>query len=54
LFIFTGCLQGCLLAMSLRFLWRDRKAAQKHVAAETGTNQSHEQTPLLHDGAQDR
>jgi hypothetical protein len=54
LFIFTGCLQGCLLAMSLSFLWRERKAAKKHIAAGDGANRSHEQTPLLQDDVQDR
>ncbi|KAF1919642.1 PQ loop repeat protein-like protein, partial [Ampelomyces quisqualis] len=46
LFIFTGCLQGCLLAMSLWFIWRDRKAAK--AADEHGASRSDEQTPLLH------
>jgi hypothetical protein len=57
LFIFTGCLQGCLLAMSLWFIWRDKKAAKgtdEHVANGNGVGRSHEQTPLLHDDAQDR
>ncbi|KAF1846812.1 PQ loop repeat protein-like protein [Cucurbitaria berberidis CBS 394.84] len=47
LFIFTGCLQGCLLVMSLWFCWRDRQA-QKSV--EEGPIRDHEQTPLLRDG----
>ncbi|KAH7398167.1 PQ loop repeat protein-like protein [Pyrenochaeta sp. MPI-SDFR-AT-0127] len=51
LFIFTGCLQGCLLAMSLWFVWRDRKAAKNVLAV--GANgfenaRDSEQTPLLH------
>ncbi|CAO2654673.1 Nn.00g114060.m01.CDS01 [Neocucurbitaria sp. VM-36] len=50
LFIFTGCLQGCLLAMSLWFLWKD-KQAQKGVGGSTGNGhgaaRNHEQTPLL-------
>jgi hypothetical protein len=52
LFIFTGCLQGCLLAMSLWFIWRDRKAAK----AENGNGAlvTHERTPLLHDDADTR
>ena len=52
LFILTGMLQGCLLAMSLWFLWRDRKASEAtspspmngNGAAHEGEN---EQTPLL-------
>jgi hypothetical protein len=55
LFIFTGCLQGCLLAMSLWFIWRDRKAAKaadEHIANGNGAARSHEQTPLLHDDAE--
>jgi hypothetical protein len=51
LFIFTGILQGCLLAMSLGFLWRDRKASQKNKPADNangnGTVGYSEQTPLL-------
>lgn len=47
LFIFTGCLQGCLLAMSLTFLWRDRKAAKQ--APDHGGLAGNEQTPLLRD-----
>lgn len=57
LFIFTGCLQGCLLAMSLWFIWRDRqaaKAADDGVVNGNGTAGSHEQTPLLHDDAESR
>jgi hypothetical protein len=54
LFIITGCLQGCLLAMSLYFLWRERKTAGKRVANGDDTNRSHEQTPLLQDDVQDR
>lgn len=58
LFIFTGCLQGCLLVMSLWFLWRDRKAA-KAVKADNraglriangnraGDDGQAERTPLL-------
>ncbi|PSN62003.1 PQ loop repeat protein-like protein [Corynespora cassiicola Philippines] len=52
LFILTGMLQGCLLAMSLWFLWRDREASKAtspspmngNGAAREGEN---EQTPLL-------
>lgn len=52
LFILTGCLQGCLLGMSLWFLWRDRKAAKSgssQGADESATlsNGTSEQTPLL-------
>lgn len=46
LFIFTGCLQGCLLVMSLGFVWRDRKAAK---SSDNGAVQNDEQTPLLRD-----
>lgn len=52
LFIFTGCLQGCLLGMSLWFVWRDRQE-QKGVGTSTvdgnGAGRDHEQTPLLRD-----
>jgi hypothetical protein len=57
LFIFTGLLQGCLLAMSLWFIWRDRnavKAAGEHNSSRNGATRNNEQTPLLHDGAGDR
>ncbi|KAH7395107.1 PQ loop repeat protein-like protein [Phaeosphaeria sp. MPI-PUGE-AT-0046c] len=57
LFIFTGCLQGCLLAMSLWFIYRDRqaaKAANDNAVSGNGSARSHEQTPLLHDEAEDR
>jgi len=53
LFIFTGCLQGCLLAMSLWFILRDRKAAEP-AGTENGAARVHEQTPLLRDNAEDR
>lgn len=46
LFIFTGCLQGCLLAMSLSFLWRDRKE-QKRLEEEAAADGDSERTPLL-------
>ncbi|KAI8942390.1 hypothetical protein NX059_000464 [Plenodomus lindquistii] len=52
LFIFTGCLQGCLLGMSLLFMWKERKEA-KTAAARPGPEDGHssptddEQTPLL-------
>lgn len=46
LFIFTGCLQGCLLAMSLVFLWRDRKE-QKRLEEEAAADGNSERTPLL-------
>ncbi|KAF2010046.1 PQ loop repeat protein-like protein [Aaosphaeria arxii CBS 175.79] len=53
LFILTGCLQGCLLAMSLGFLWRDRKAVRGESAE--GSNGGavagdSERTPLLGNG----
>ncbi|KAF2121174.1 hypothetical protein BDV96DRAFT_483894 [Lophiotrema nucula] len=49
LFILTGCLQGCLLVMSLCFLWRDRKKSkggdgEEEVLADGGDS---EETPLL-------
>ncbi|KAJ4368138.1 hypothetical protein N0V83_006493 [Neocucurbitaria cava] len=50
LFIFTGCLQGCLLAMSLWFLWRDgqaQKSADRNTVNGHGTARENEQTPLL-------
>ncbi|KAH6614057.1 PQ loop repeat protein-like protein [Boeremia exigua] len=46
LFIFTGCLQGCLLAMSLSFLWRDRQV-QKRLEQEASPDADSERTPLL-------
>jgi hypothetical protein len=47
LFIISGCLQGCLLVMSLGFLWRDRKANKTaHVNGGTLITDN-EQTPLL-------
>ena len=50
LFILTGCLQGCLLGMSLVFWWRERMAAKK--GAGRGVNGglqegSDERTPLV-------
>lgn len=51
LFIFTGCLQGCLLAMSLWFVWRDRKAAKASSAGHANGNSAvgdDERAPLLH------
>ncbi|KAF2241003.1 PQ loop repeat protein-like protein [Trematosphaeria pertusa] len=53
LFILTGCLQGCLLVMSLWFLWRDRKAAKSGSGQDVNGNgvslrtEDSEQTPLL-------
>jgi hypothetical protein len=48
LFIFTGLLQGCLLVMSLGFVWRDRKAAKKAQADGVANgNGNNEQSPLL-------
>jgi hypothetical protein len=51
LFIFTGILQGCLLTMSLWFLWRDSKVSQKNKptsdANAIGTVGNSERTPLL-------
>jgi len=48
LFIFTGCLQGCLLAMSFIFTWRESTKA-KAVAAGNSVPafRDDEQTPLL-------
>ncbi|KAF2645492.1 PQ loop repeat protein-like protein [Massarina eburnea CBS 473.64] len=46
LFILTGCLQGCLLAMSLWFLWRERKNVKAGNGAPHRGGES-EQTPLL-------
>jgi hypothetical protein len=49
LFILTGCLQGCLLAMCLWFLWRDRQGRKHGVSGNgvaSGAAQD-EQTPLL-------
>ena len=45
LFIFTGCLQGCLLTMSLTFLWRDRQERKRLEQEES--DDSSERTPLL-------
>lgn len=56
LFILTGLLQGCLLAMSLWFLWRDRKAAKSASIQDANGNgaslhgEDSEQTPLLGNG----
>lgn len=48
LFIFTGCLQGCLLAMSIAFLWRDRQLAKSAPQDNGHGAASHnEHTPLL-------
>jgi hypothetical protein len=50
LFIVTGLLQGCLLAMSLWFLWRDRNAAKSDNSRGANVNLNNgnsEQTPLL-------
>jgi hypothetical protein len=48
LFIFTGILQGCLLVMSLGFVWRDRKAAKKAKVDGAANGNGHgEQSPLL-------
>jgi hypothetical protein len=50
LFVFTGCLQGCLLAMSIGFWLRDRKAAKAASNGEAhsnGTIRNDEHTPLL-------
>lgn len=56
LFIFTGCLQGCLLTMCLWFIWRERQTAKASDDSATngnGATRSHEQTPLLRDSAED-
>jgi hypothetical protein len=52
LFIFTGLLQGCLLAMSLWFLWRDRKAAKADQGEDANgsaslAHRNRENAPLL-------
>jgi hypothetical protein len=60
LFILTGCLQGCLLFMSLGFMWRDRRAkssnksdnAPSHsdddaAGPDDGAHAPSERTPLL-------
>ena len=54
LFIFTGLLQGALLAMSLWFMWRDRQAAKSSRAPvanghgdDDNDNDNDEQTPLV-------
>lgn len=60
LFILTGCLQGCLLVMSLWFLWREHKAglnaqdndlpapdSDSGAAADIGIQPPSETTPLL-------
>ncbi|KAL5113454.1 hypothetical protein ACEQ8H_008667 [Pleosporales sp. CAS-2024a] len=53
LFVFSGCLQGCLLAMSLWFLWRDRTANSSHHSVNNGqpAGSDNERTPLLHASA---
>ncbi|KAF1839512.1 PQ loop repeat protein-like protein [Decorospora gaudefroyi] len=52
LFIFTGLLQACLLAMSLGFVWRDRRARRDESVGDAngnGTAPSSDRTPLLND-----
>jgi hypothetical protein len=49
LFIFTGILQGCLLVMSLWFVWRDRR--DKQIG---GTDGHGERAPLLDGGEENR
>jgi hypothetical protein len=52
LFIFTGILQGCLLVMSLGFVWRDMKAAKKAKTDGDANGNGHsEQSPLLVDSS---
>jgi uncharacterized protein with PQ loop repeat len=46
IFIVTGCLQGCLLAMGLRFEIRDR-LQRKADAASAANGTPHERTALL-------
>jgi hypothetical protein len=54
LFILTGLLQGVLLGMSLRFIWRDRQAAKAgNTPAVDITADSNEQTPLIGNGRAD-
>lgn len=52
LFIFTGCLQGCLLAMSIWFVLRDRKAAKHRTADDINdiVGGEGERAPLLQNG----
>ncbi|KAF2204668.1 PQ loop repeat protein-like protein [Delitschia confertaspora ATCC 74209] len=45
LFIMTGCLQGCLLVMSLIFLYRERKARKEALNEADG--EGTEREPLL-------
>lgn len=58
LFILTGCLQGCLLGMSLWFLWRDRRRTKQDSGAversgrRSGTGIVNERTGLLSNGAE--
>ncbi|KAF2273516.1 PQ loop repeat protein-like protein [Westerdykella ornata] len=50
LFILTGCLQGCLLAMCLWFMWRDRGSKKTAGADDIGNGDEgdrSERTPLL-------
>lgn len=57
LFIITGTLQGCLLVMSLWFMWRDKQAKKSEgVGANNrdGGERSDEQTPLLRARDEDR
>lgn len=56
LFIFTGCLQGCLLAMSLYFVWREHKAAKTAGQGANGHGgiDHTERTPLLQEGQDSR
>ncbi|KAF1993323.1 hypothetical protein P154DRAFT_540505 [Amniculicola lignicola CBS 123094] len=52
LFILTGCLQGCLLGMSLLFLWEERKERRKGEGLNglgNGNADVGEETPLLGD-----
>jgi hypothetical protein len=58
LFSFTDCLQGCLLAISLWFVWRDRKAAKIAYAGDRDGDadrlvRNREQTPLSSNGHAD-
>lgn len=50
LFIFTGILQGFLLAMGISFVLRDRKAQQAQMVGHAngnGVSEGSERTPLL-------
>lgn len=49
LFILTGCLQGCLLTLSLYFIWRDRQEL-KRIDRDVRAAAESEESPLLGNG----